>query len=122
MSRPRIRTLKPESWQDEKIGRLSRDARLLRVVLITYSDDDGRFRAMPSAICGFGYMYDSDAPRKLAGWLKELVKLDLICLYEHEGLPYGVIPKFRQHQRISHPRDSILPSPNGALAHEEVRT
>lgn len=34
-SRPRIRTLKPECWQDEKIGQLSRDARLLFVGLIT---------------------------------------------------------------------------------------
>lgn len=109
-------------WQDEKTGRVSRDARLLRVVLITFSDDDGRFRAMPAAILGFGYPYDTDAPKKLQGWLDELVTQGLVVLYEHDGIPYGVVPKFRTHQRISHPKDSELPSPNGALSREEART
>lgn len=118
-SRPRIRSTKPETWQDEKIGRLSRDARLLRLVLITFADDEGRFRALPSAILGFGYPYDTDAPKKLNRWMNELVEQGLVVLYEHDGLPYGVVPKFREHQRISHPSDSLLPGPpslNGASA------
>lgn len=121
-SRPRIRSLKPEMWQDEKIGRLSRDARLLFVGLITMADDDGRFRAPPAIILGHCFPFDGDAGKKLDRWLEELAGLRLVVLYEHDGLPYGVIPKFRTHQRISHPKDSILPCPNGALVPEEVRT
>jgi hypothetical protein len=64
VSRPRIRTLKPEMWADEKVGALTRDARLLFIGLITLADDAGRFRAMPSAILGHVFPYDLDALKK----------------------------------------------------------
>jgi hypothetical protein len=125
MSRPRIRTLKPEVWADEKIGQVSRDARLLFVGLITFADDDGRFRALHQAIVGHAFPYDQDAPRKLKGWLGELEQVSLIDLYEHAGTAYGLIPKFRDHQRISHPKESILPPPpsthNNGRPVEKVR-
>ena len=41
----RIRSLKPEMWSSESVGRLSRYARLLLVELITQVDDEGRIRA-----------------------------------------------------------------------------
>jgi hypothetical protein len=65
--RPRIRTIKPEMWADEKVGQLSRDARLLFVGLITMADDEGRLRGCPAAILGHVFPYDDDALRKLDG-------------------------------------------------------
>lgn len=122
MSRPRIRSLKPETWQDEKVGRLSRDARLLFIGLITLVDDDGRFRALPAIILGHVFPFDEDAAKRLPKWMGELTKSRLVVRYEHDGIPYGVLPHFRDHQRISHPKASLLPSPNGAVAIESVRT
>lgn len=112
MTRPRIRTIKPEAWADEKIGRLSRDARLLWVGLITMADDDGRFRALPSAILGHCFPYDHDAPRKLQGWLDELVREALVLLYEVGGVLYGWFPKWGDHQKINRKNDSLLPDPS----------
>lgn len=60
-TRPRIRTLKPELWQNEKVGDLSHGARLLFVGLITMADDEGRFRARPSVILGHVFPYDVEA-------------------------------------------------------------
>ena len=40
----RIRTIKPEFCQSEKVGRLSREARLLFVLLWPFVDDHGRCR------------------------------------------------------------------------------
>ena len=37
----RIRTIKPKFWDDTKIGRISRDARLLYMGLWSFSDDIG---------------------------------------------------------------------------------
>ena len=37
----RIRTIKPQFWDDLKIGRLSRDARLLYIGLWNFADDLG---------------------------------------------------------------------------------
>ena len=81
MSRPRIRTLKPELWQDEKIGNLSRDARLLFIGLVTMADDEGRLRALPALILGHVFPYDTDALRKLEQWLEEIA---------HSGLVVGI--------------------------------
>lgn len=112
MTRPRIRTLKPEVWQDEKVGGVSRDARLLFVGLITLADDEGRFRALPSVLLGHVFPYDDDAGRKVKGWLNELLEQGLVDLYEVQGHPYGSIPKWEKHQRINRPNQSILPAPS----------
>jgi hypothetical protein len=107
---PRIRTLKPENWQDEAVGTLSRDARLLRDVLITFADDDGRWRHLPSAIIGHGYPYDDDlAPAKLKKWTGELVAAGLVVLYDHDSATYGCFPTWHLHQQINKYRPSKLP-------------
>lgn len=111
MSRPRIRTIKPESWQDEKIGPLSRDARLLFWVLITMADDEGRLRATLTMILGHGYPYDEDAPRKLPRWLEELERTEMIVRYENDRKPYIAFRHWRRHQKINRPVESKLPPP-----------
>jgi len=99
-------------WADERVGRISRDARVLFVGLITLADDEGRFRALPSVILGHIFPYDNDAARKLTGWVDELLSQGLVEVYSHDDMPYGVIPKWLKHQKISHSRPSILPSPS----------
>lgn len=111
MARPRIRTLKPEMWEDEKVGRLSRDARLLFVTLITLADDDGRFRALPAAILGHGFPYDYDAPVELEGWMRELIGAGLVVLWWADGVLYGAIPGWSKHQKINRATSSSLPKP-----------
>jgi hypothetical protein len=117
VSRPRIRTIKPETWDDEKIGRVSRDARLLFVGLITMADDEGRFRSLPAQVLGHVYPYDTDAPKKLERWMCELVDVGLVVVYERDGVQYGAIPNFTKHQRISHPKDSLIPTPPSSNGH-----
>lgn len=111
-TRPRIRSLKPEMWQDEKVGKVSRDARLLFIGLITLADDDGRFRALPSVILGHVFPYDSDAMRRLGAWMDQLQDVGLVDLYEVAGTQYGVLPHFCEHQKINRPTPSLLPEPS----------
>lgn len=105
----RIRTVKPGAWRDEKIGNLSREARLLFIGLITQADDEGRFRALPSIIRGDVYPYDTDAERKIPRWMSELEQAGLVELY---GEHFGRLPNWLKHQKISHPTPSILPKPS----------
>jgi hypothetical protein len=107
---PRIRTLKPENWQDEAVGRLSHQARLLRDVLITYADDDGRWRHLASAIIGHGYPYDELSPSKLKQWAGELVREGLVVLYTVDGCEYGCFPTWHLHQKINRYTPSRLPA------------
>lgn len=117
MTRPRIRTLKPEMWQDEKIGTLSRDARLLFVGLITMADDEGRFRALPSAICGHVFPYDDDALRRVEKWLSDLESEQLITRYTIDGFTYGSLNGWGRHQRINRASISELPPPPSLNGH-----
>jgi len=126
----RIRTLKPECWEDERVGFVSRDARLLWVVLITMADDEGRFRAVPAMIAGHGFGYDDDALAGIPGWLQELQDVGLVLLYGGPGDsrnppespgpsrgPFGCLPKWSRHQRVNKPSPSRIPAaPEGSGA------
>lgn len=113
MSRLRIRTLKPETWEEPDVGALSRDARLLMVGLITMADDDGRWLHLPSKIIGHAYPHDNDVtPTKLAKWCDELVCKGIVALYEEGGTTYGTFPSWHSHQRINRYTPSRLPQCN----------
>lgn len=109
--RPRIRTLKPEFWADEKVGALSRDARVLLVGLITMADDEGRLRALPAGLLGHVFPYDLDAPRKLDGWLREITGTGIVVAYEEDGIPYLAFRNWRRHQKITRASTSVIPAP-----------
>lgn len=114
MSRLRIRSVKPDCWADESISPLSRDARLLFVVLLTFADDDGRFRNLPAQIIGHGYPEDEDVTvRKLGAWMSELVCGGIVVLYTVGASDYGTFPKWHKHQRINRYSPSKLPPYGG---------
>lgn len=110
-TRPRIRTVKPEIWQNEKVGDLSRDARLLFLGLITMADDEGRFRARLPLIVGHVFPYDDDAAKRVPAWLREIEAEGLVVLYQVGGKPYGWLPGFSEHQRINRASESRIPPP-----------
>jgi hypothetical protein len=105
----RIRTIKPEFVESESIGKLSRDARLLFVLLWTLVDDAGRARASSRFLASRLYPYDDDAQKKIGGWLEELELGGHVRLYEVDGDQYLDIPKWLKHQKIDHPSLSRLP-------------
>lgn len=111
MSRARIRSIKPEIWEDERVGELSHGARLLYVGLITMADDEGRLRALPASILGHVFPYDQDAPRKLDAWLGEVVDSGMVVRYQDGGKPYLAFRHWARHQRINRPSISLLPAP-----------
>lgn len=110
----RIRTIKPSFWEDEKVARLSRDARLLMIGLISAADDQGRFVASPAAILGYIYPHDEISPAQLRRWMAEVGR-ELVTFYEVNGLHYGCHLNWAKHQRISHPQASALPAPQDVL-------
>ncbi len=111
MSGPRIRTLKPEMWADERVGGLSRDGRLLWTVLLTMADDEGRLRALAPGIIGHGYPYGDATTGEVETWLAELAAAGLINRYEHAAVPYVAIYRWARHQKINRPTPSSLPAP-----------
>lgn len=78
----RIRTIKPEFPQSESVGRLSRDARLVFILLWTVADDEGRSRAASRMLASLLYPYDDDAPKRIDGWLSELEREKCLIRYQ----------------------------------------
>lgn len=107
----RIRTIKPEFPHSESMGRVSRDARLLFVMLFTIVDDEGRARAATRMLASLLFPYDDDATPRIAEWLAELVKENCVELYEADGNAYLRIMNWLAHQRIDKPSRSRLPPP-----------
>jgi hypothetical protein len=106
----RIRTIKPEFPQSETVGRLSREARLLFIMIWTLVDDDGRTRASSRMLASLLYPYDDDAKDLLPGWLAELEAEGCVRLYQHDGQSYLDIPNWLNHQKIDRPSPSKLPA------------
>lgn len=112
---PRIRTVKPEFWEDELLGVLPRDARLLFIATFNMADDEGILRWTPAYIKAQAFMYDDDLT------LKDVDQL-MRCLTD-TGLvfPYiggaakqqmALVVNFRKHQRINRPQKGKLPPPS----------
>lgn len=99
----RIRTIKPEFPQSESMGRVSRDARLLFILLWPISDDHGRTRAASRMLASLLFPYDEDAPKLIDGWLGELEREGCIVRYEVDGSSYLQVTKWLKHQKIDKP-------------------
>lgn len=103
------------TWDSAQIAKLSRDARLLYIGLITFGDDDGRLKASPALIRSQMYPYDDDVKvADVARWLKEIEGQKLVVGYEVEGEPYYFHPKWEEYQQIREDRrrESHIPAPD----------
>lgn len=107
----RIRTIKPAFWGSGDVCRLSLEARLLAIGLVSMADDEGRFLASPGAISGYVFPNDELPVAKVKRWLAEVAATGFAVFYEADGIRYGALPNYRKHQRISHPQKSPLPAP-----------
>ncbi len=116
----RIRTVKPEFWQDELIGSLPMGAQLLYLGLISHADDEGRLRGSPLLIRAQVFPYRLEA--EVEEWLALLAEANRIVRYVVDGQSYIAIPRFTDHQRIEKPKKSALPVPQKRAIRDESRT
>jgi hypothetical protein len=129
MSRPRIRTIKPEALQHRKVGRLSHLAFRLWVCCITQADDEGRmvWDAEQFRILAFGYQPDVSTEKTIMA-LSEITTAKLVRLYTVGDTDYIDIPSWREHQSIDRPTPSRHPAfeqsvnAPGALVEDSSRT
>jgi hypothetical protein len=107
---PRNRTIHPHFPRVPAIGRLSRDARLLFILLWTVADDKGRLRLDAESLVEQLYPFDGDAVQLLPGWLDELERQRCIERYEVEGATFLRIVGWQRLQTIDRPSRSRLPA------------
>lgn len=121
----RIRTVKPEFWTDEKMAKLSRDARLVYIGLWNHSDDKGICRGNPTLLRSqlFPFTdppyFDQDmTPEKFIGILRELEQMKRIYKFSAGGEDFYLVKNFPKHQKIDRPSAGINPAPPPGLFDE----
>jgi hypothetical protein len=118
----RIRTIQPTFARSPSMKRISRDARLLFVLIWTVVDDEGRCHADPDDLARVLFPEDFDAPRYMHGWLDELENEGCIERYEVDEIDYLRVAHWHKHQRVYHPtRSHLPPSPHERLSGSGIR-
>lgn len=116
---PRIRTIKPELWESEKLGSLSAIARLTFIGLISLADDEGRGRGEPRFLLGRIHPYSNDVDAGLLDVaLRDLGSTGLVEFYKVNGCSYYEIPGWSENQRIDHPTKSKMPKNTALLIND----
>lgn len=105
---PRIRSIKPEFWQDSRMANQPALVRTVFLCLISMADDEGRLEGSALAVWRFGSFREDS--REVASALEVLRGTGRVLLYEVEGNPYVQVANFTKHQRIDHPSKSKYPA------------
>lgn len=119
MARIRIRTVKPELWESQKLGGCSALARLSFIGLISLADDEGRGRGSARWLFGHLHAYASDFEEKaFRDALSQLQDAGLVAFYQQDGADYYALPGWDKHQYIEKAKPSELPPvpPDHAMA------
>lgn len=97
----RIRSIKPEFWDDEHLASLPIACRLFYIGCWTFADDQGVFSANPSFLKSRIFPYDDDLKvEDVRSWLKALENKKMIIPFSHERDSYYIVRKFAEHQVI----------------------
>jgi hypothetical protein len=109
----RIRTIKPEFWDDEKMSRYSLQSNLVYIGMWNFCDDEGIIRRNANWIKSKIFPHREDMRLSdVKGWIKELEDAGLLIPFEYNFESYYLIPTFKIHQRIDKPQTSKIPREN----------
>lgn len=117
MPKPRIRTIKPELADNEKVARLDHEAFRVYVCAITQADDAGTFPASDGHL--LRYLGFRGEPRLFAAIRGELSREGFVVFYTARGSTYGRIHDWGVHQRIDNARKDpgdYYPAPSDGVA------
>lgn len=106
---PRIRTIKPEFWTDEKLSLLDPITRLVFLGLVSLADDYGRLLDNVKMLDGQIFPHTDDT---VADCLGTLAQLSRVLRYTSaSGQNLLQIVGWKAHQKVDHPGKEILPAP-----------
>lgn len=97
----RIRTIKPEFWEDEKLAKLPVQARLLFIGTWNFADDNGVLLANPVLMKSHIFPYEDIGISTISEWIDMLVENGMLIRTTYNGKGYLVIRKFLIHQKIN---------------------
>jgi hypothetical protein len=109
----RIRSIKPESFQDEKLGPLDPIHRLVWYGLIAQADDEGRLIDNLKIIDAFIFPHSEHSSRATLDLLASMSRV--IRYVGRSGQSIMQIVRWKDHQKIDRPTASRLDAPSPEL-------
>jgi hypothetical protein len=101
---PRIRSIKPDFWNDEKLGQEPESIMLTFIGLWNFADDYGVVKANHLWLKNQIYPYkDKLRIDVFSTWLQRLSELEAIILFTYRSENFYCIRTFRKHQRVEKP-------------------
>jgi hypothetical protein len=96
--------IKPEFCSDGKLGKLSRDARLLFILLWMHSDDYGVISGSERFLLGNCFENDESVTNSmLKKWIVELTELVFLIAFEADYKLWYKITNWEKHQKVDKP-------------------
>jgi len=99
---PRIRSIKPEFWTDDKVGLLSFVGRLLFIGLWNLADDTGVLEDSPLQLKAQLFPYDGVSRDDVEAQLGTLARLGMVVRYSSQNKKLLWIRHFSNHQSPQH--------------------
>lgn len=97
----RIRSIKPEFFEDEELSALPPFARLLFIGTWLMADKNGVLENRPRLIQAKVFPYDSSGSSDVSRLIPQLIQGGFLVPFEADGKPWLWIPTFKRHQRIT---------------------
>lgn len=105
---PRIRTIVPEFWEDERFTNVSLQAWLLYIGMKNFADDSGVILANETIIKSKVFPAREDIRKQqVSGWLQELIENSILVPFIFENKSYYVMDF--SSERIDKPQKSKIP-------------
>lgn len=104
----RIRTVKPEFWQNEELAEVSEPARLIALGVLNLSDDEGWFKAHPRLVEAALFPL-TEPSLSTHECLKQLCAIGYLEVRTGtDGKDYAKVVKFTAHQKVNRPTPSKI--------------
>ena len=117
----RIRTVKPEFWEDEKIGKLPIPCRLFFIGCWNFADDFGVIKSNAALLKSQIFPYDENLRvSEIKKWIDALVDARMLIPIIHKEESYYIIRTFRSHQIIDKRYDKSYISKDKSLVNELI--
>lgn len=105
----RIRTLKPEFWDDEKLGAESDALRLAFEWTWSEADDSGVLRLSAGALRSGVWKHQDRTVAEAQQVLDRMLELGLLRTWLNGTTTYAAVTHFFDHQRVDHPSRTCHP-------------
>lgn len=99
---PRARFLRPEFFDDEKVGAVPFGARLLFQCMWVHSDLQGVCEWSPARFRGLAFRFDGGVtPAQIEEWKNSLVDQGMVQMFTANGKSWCFLPHFTTHQSFT---------------------